>query len=119
VDETPPKPPQQPGMPPPPDEGNEARKARIVVVGDSDFCTDGLIQALGGLGKQNLAFAVMAINWVVKNEKLVAIPPKEPAEKPFSVTDAQKRFTWVLTVGVVPLLIILAGSLVWWIRRRS
>lgn len=117
IDETPKPPPPTPGEQPPP-APETGRKSRIIAVGDSDFATDDLLPRLGGYGRQNLAFAAMAVNWLVKNEKLVAVPPKEPADKPFSVTDSQKRFTWVLTVGIVPLLIILAGGLMWWTRRR-
>ena len=118
IDQSPTPPSQNPTEQPqtPPDSG--ARKSRIIVVGDSDFATDRFLPALGGYGRQNLGFAAMSINWLVKNEKLVAIPPKEPVENPFTVSDAQKRFTWVLTVGIVPLLIILAGALMWWTRRR-
>jgi ABC-type uncharacterized transport system involved in gliding motility auxiliary subunit len=122
VDETPPKPQQTPGMPPQPEPQDSTRRSRLIVVGDSDFCTDQTIEMLGGprsYGQFNLAFAVMGINWLVKNEKLVAIPPKEAPEQPFSMTDGQRRFVWSLTIGIVPLLIIVSGTLVWWLRRRS
>jgi hypothetical protein len=116
VDESPAPPPQMPGQPPQEQPSSE-RKSRLLIVGDSDFITDNFISQLGGLGRQNLAFAAMSINWLVKNEKLVTIPPKEPEERPYSVTDAQRRFTWALTAGIVPLLIIIAGAFIWWRRR--
>lgn len=116
IDESPPPPPEMPGMPPQEQQSSE-RRARIIVVGDSDWITDNLISMLGGFGRQNLAFASMAVNWLVKNEKLVNIPPKEPPEMPFNVTDAQRRFTWLVTIGIVPLLIIATGVYVWWRRR--
>lgn len=123
VDENPPKPQQMPGMPEPPQPEDEGpRKARIIVVGDSDFATDNMINMLGGpqgFGGQNLAFAVMSMNWLVKNEKLVAIPPKERVDNAFSVTDAQRRFASALVLFIVPLLIIFSGTVVWWLRRRS
>jgi len=116
IDESPPPPPQMPGQEPQ-EQSPAERKARLLVVGDSDFITDTFLPNLGGLSRQNLAFASMSVNWLVKNEKLVSIPPKEPDDRPYSVTDAQRRFTWVLTAGIVPLLIIIAGVLVWWRRR--
>lgn len=119
IDESPKPPPPMPGEQPQPQTDDSARKSRIMVVGDSEFTSDDFLPRLGGYGRQNLAFAAMSVNWLVKNEKLVAVPPKEPADKPFSVTDSQKRFTWVLTVGIVPLLIILGGALMWWTRRRA
>lgn len=117
IDPTPAKPQQVPGMPPEP-ESDEGRKARLAVIGDSDFCTDQLIPVLGGYGRQNLAFAAMTINWLLKNDKLVSIPPKQPADKPFSATDPQRRLINLITAGVVPLLIVIAGIAVWWLRRR-
>lgn len=120
VDETPQKPEQMPGMPPQPEPEDTARRARIIAVGDADFATDQMINALGvrGFGGQNLAFAVMSVNWLVKNEKLVAVPPKPTDDLPFSVTDAQRRFTYALVLGIIPLLIVLSGTAVWWMRRR-
>lgn len=119
IDESPKPPQQMPGMEQAPPPEDNTRKARIVVVGDSDFATDAVLHGLGaGLGDQNFTFAIRAVNWLVKNDKLVAVPPKEPADKPFTVNDAQKRFTWVITVAIVPLLIIVSGSLMWWLRRR-
>jgi hypothetical protein len=119
IDESTAPPPQMPGMPPqeqPPSE----RKSRMIVIGDSDFATDTWFDTLGGmrgLGGQDIAFAAMGVNWLVKNEKLVSVPPKEPSEKPFSVTDSQRRFVWLLVIGIVPLLIIVGGVFIWWRRR--
>jgi len=47
----------------------------------------------------------------------VSIPPKEPVENPFAVTDSQRRFVWALVVGIIPLLVIAAGGFMWWRRR--
>lgn len=120
IDESPAAPPpQMPGMPPQPQPESE-RKSRIIAIGDADFATDTWFDTLGGmrgLGGQDMAFAAMSVNWLVKNEKLVSVPPKQPADKPFSVTDSQKRFVWLMTIGIVPLLIILAGVFIWWRRR--
>jgi len=120
IDENPPEPQPTPETPEPPKDENKPRLARIVIVGDSDFATDGLMQAIGeGPSRQNQAFALMAINWLVNNDRLVSIPPKTPAEAPLTMTDTQARLVNVLVVGVVPLLIIIAGTLMWWLRRRT
>lgn len=120
IDETPKPPVPMFGQPtPPPD--NSPRKARIIVVGDADFASDSLVQALGlsSFGKTNLGFALASVNWLLKNDKLVSIPPKQESDKSLMLTDSQKRFTWAVTIGIVPLLIILAGGLMWWLRRRA
>ena len=119
IDESPQPPTPVPGEQPQTQPQDNVRKSRLLVVGDSDFASDDLLPRLGGYGRQNLAFAAMGVSWLVRNDKLVAVPPKEPADKPFSVTDSQKRFAWALTVGIVPLLIILGGALMWWTRRGA
>lgn len=116
IDQTPPTPPQMPGQPaPPPSE--EGRKSRIIVIGDADFAADNILQQAGDFARQNISLAAMSVNWLVKNEKLVSIPPKEPVENPFAVTDTQRRFVWALVVGIIPLLVIAAGGFMWWRRR--
>lgn len=115
VDESPKPPPEMPGQPPQPTPPSE-RRARLIAIGDVDFISDSFLQQLSD-PRQNFAFAAIAVNWLVKNEKLVSIPPHEPVEKPFNVTDSQKRFAWALTVGIIPLLIIFGGVFAWWRRR--
>jgi ABC-type uncharacterized transport system involved in gliding motility auxiliary subunit len=109
------KPPTPPGMPPEP-ETEEGPGTRIVVVGDAEFMTDRLIEA--NQLWANAAFALNAINWLVGNEKLISIPPKETETPYLTMVGAQKAIATVLTLFVVPGLVVLAGGFVWWRRRR-
>lgn len=110
------KPPPQPGMPPPPDDGEEAPGTRIVVVADAEFMTDRLIT--GARVWANAAFALNGINWLVGNEKLISIPPKEQETPYLTMVGAQQAIAAVMALFVVPGLVVLAGGIVWWRRRR-
>jgi len=113
IDESPPPPPQMPGMPSPPQpEGG----TRMVVVGSSVMMTDRLIQA--GLSG-GAHFVLKSIAWLVENEKLVSIPPKEQTRHDFSLTEIQRKLAMVFVVGIIPVLVILTGGIMWWVRRRG
>ena len=101
------------------DEDQEQTGPRIVVVGDAEMLTDQFIsqwpQGLGIIG--NAYFASNSVNWLMENEKLITIPPKEETPRTLIMTGSQKRLVWALTVGIVPMLIAIAGFVVWWRRR--
>ena len=108
------KPPPPPGMPPEPEE--EATGTRIVVIADAEFMTDRLIEMARVWA--NAALALNAINWLVGEEKLISIPPREQ-ETPFlTMVSAQKAIAAVISLFIVPGLVILAGGIMWWRRRR-
>lgn len=87
---------------------------RIVVLGDADMMTDQFIN-LGLVG--NARMVLNSVNWLVENEKLISIPPQEHMPR-FLIMDAsQQKLVWAISVGIVPLAIILAGFVVWWRRR--
>ncbi|HCA48408.1 MAG TPA: hypothetical protein DEP45_13960 [Armatimonadetes bacterium] len=87
---------------------------RIVVLGDAEMMADQFI-SLGLTG--NAYFALNSINWLMENEKLITIPPKNDLPRFLTMSAGQKRLIWAIVVGVVPLAIALAGFIVWWRRR--
>ncbi len=104
------KPPTPPGMPE--EEENEGPKTRIVVVGDSDFVTEALVPTF----QYNLAFAAKAIAWLAKKEKLVSIPPKSTTPSYIAISGPQLKLVIVL-VFALPLAVLIAGGVVWALRR--
>jgi ABC-type uncharacterized transport system involved in gliding motility auxiliary subunit len=104
---------QQPGpMGMPPEENENA--PRIVVIGDADMMTDLLISR-GLVG--NARLVLNSINWLVENEKLISIPPREDTPRYMTMNASQKRLVWALTMGIIPLGIGIVGFIVWWRRR--
>ncbi|MGD9497727.1 MAG: GldG family protein [Armatimonadota bacterium] len=104
-------PPNPYGMTPPPADENAPR---MVVLGDADMLTDEFFQA--GLAG-NLYLGLNSLNWLVANEKLISIPPKDDVPRFLTMNDRQQKLVWVIVVGIIPLTIGLAGLLVWWRRR--
>jgi ABC-type uncharacterized transport system involved in gliding motility auxiliary subunit len=87
-------------------------ETRVVVVGDSDFASNGT----GGLpGNRNLFMNI--VNWLGQQENLIAIRPREPEDRRLVLTaDQQRRIAWLALV-VIPGLIIGSGVYTWWRRR--
>lgn len=87
---------------------------RIVAVGDSDFASNGEIE-LGA----NRDFFMNAINWLIDREELVEVAPRSIAEqRRLNLSSHQQLILTILVIGVVPILTILAGIGVYYLRRR-
>jgi ABC-type uncharacterized transport system involved in gliding motility auxiliary subunit len=86
---------------------------RIVVVGDSTFWDNTMIESAG-----NLDFAFLAVNWLLDRSELLAIPPRPLKEYKLIMTESQlSRVRLVLLAGM-PGSVLLVGMLVWLRRRR-
>ena len=93
-------------------DGADVRRTRVVVTGDADFASNDFIDEAGNAGLLRQAVA-----WLTETEDLVAISPNLPKDRPLRLTDARIAYARVLTVGVVPALFLLAGAMVWALRR--
>ncbi len=111
VDQTTPPPPMMPGMAPPPREDG----VRMVVVGTSIMMSDDLVRQGVDIG---VYFALKSIAWLVENEKLISIPPKDTTPNYITFSDRQRNAAIVAVFGL-PVLVMLTGVTVWWRRRRG
>jgi ABC-type uncharacterized transport system involved in gliding motility auxiliary subunit len=87
-------------------------EARMVVVGDSDFLANGGLPIPG-----NKDLGLNMANWLAQQENLISIRPKDPENRPLTLTADQKSLVVWLTLVIVPLLLIGNGIRVWWRRR--
>jgi ABC-type uncharacterized transport system involved in gliding motility auxiliary subunit len=90
-------------------------KTRIVLIGDSDFSSNGLVDVPG-----NIPLFTNSINWLAEEERLIAIGPKDAQPDPVVfASDAQRSVSFFINVIGVPLAIIAAWITVWVLRRLA
>ncbi|MFW5836021.1 MAG: GldG family protein [bacterium] len=86
---------------------------RIIVAGDSDFAGNRNFRNEG-----NSAFFLTAVNWLTAGEELVQIDRRPLVTRRLLLTPEQVRFLHFSSIGLLPLLLLIAGGYVWWRRRR-
>jgi ABC-type uncharacterized transport system involved in gliding motility auxiliary subunit len=91
-------------------------RGRLVLVGCSDFASDGYARN----SPENLVFVQNAIDWLAQDEALIAIRSKDRAPPPLVFTSAARRDAaqYGNMIGV-PLLLMVAGSVRLWRRRQT
>jgi ABC-type uncharacterized transport system involved in gliding motility auxiliary subunit len=96
----------------PPDAGPQAR---IVVIGDSDFVTN---SAMDPSRSANRDFFLNALDWLSGQEDLISIRPRPTVSNPIVLKPHQLRLLFWGVVVAFPAMILLAGAVVLWMRRR-
>jgi ABC-type uncharacterized transport system involved in gliding motility auxiliary subunit len=92
--------------------GEKKTEGRFVSLGTS------LIAANSFLNFQsNRDFIMNSINWLSADEDLISIRATPPESQHLTMNAEQMRRVLILGVFGIPLLIVLAGVLVWWERR--
>jgi len=92
--------------------GKENVQGRFVVVGSSDWAANSFINFNG-----NSDLALNAMNWLSSDEDLISIRPKEPENRPITMTKAQMNWVRISSQFLFPLVVVFAGFSVWWRRR--
>lgn len=87
-------------------------RMRAVVIGDSDFASNAMVQMLG-----NLNLFVNSINWLAEDEDMIAITPQPPENRAIVLTATQSNFVLYTSAVFLPLAVITVGGFVWWKRR--
>jgi gliding motility-associatede transport system auxiliary component len=99
-------------------DGPDARRGRLVVVGDADFASDAYLDLLG-----NRDLALNAVAWLAGEETLAATRPKRIPEvmrplSPLVLTERQAQGIFVAAVLVEPGLVLVTGLVLVGLRRR-
>lgn len=93
-------------------EGGKKSEGRFVTLGTS------LIAANSYLNFQsNRDFIMNSINWLSADTDLISIRPTPPESQHLNMNEEQMRRLLILGVFGIPLIIVMAGVLVWWQRR--
>jgi len=94
------------------EDGPGPRRSRIAVVGDSDFATNSFFHIMG-----NGTLFVNTINYLAAQESLIGIPPSTHDLPRVNLTNRQMKGTFFLAVVVVPAVLSIVGTAVWWRQR--
>ena len=87
-------------------------EARLVVIGDSDFAANQYVGV-----QRNGDLFMNSINWLAKDEDLISIRPKNPADRRVSMTESDQNQLFWITLVLMPLATIGSGVYIWWRRR--
>lgn len=91
-----------------------AKESLLVVFGDSDFATNQYFNFSG-----NGDLFLNSISWLAQEEELISIRSKKREASRFYITNRQGKLIFYLSVVILPVLIILTGTTIWWRRRRQ
>ncbi len=97
-----------------PDEQVEmAREQRIMVIGDGDFLSNSFLGSGG-----NLDLAMNIINWLTRDEALIAIPAKVAPDTRLELSPLAGKIIGLTFLLVIPSILLGCGVTIWWRRRR-
>jgi hypothetical protein len=89
-----------------------SRPLRAVLIGDCDFASNSFFPYMS-----NSDLLLAAVRWLAHEERTTAVATHIPVPALVMLTQTQARAVLVLVIGLLPLLVITLGGLVWWRRR--
>jgi ABC-type uncharacterized transport system involved in gliding motility auxiliary subunit len=88
------------------------RASRIAVVGDSDFATNSFFHIMG-----NGTLFLNTVNYLAAQESLIGIQPRGRDLPRVNLTNRQMKGTFLAAVILVPAVLTVVGTAVWWRQR--
>ncbi len=95
---------------PPADE--EEQGTALIVIGDSDFASNEHFYS----GNNGDLF-LNAVSWLTAGTEIVSIEYKVLPFRRLIVSPEAERFIKISSIGLLPLLVLVIGSIIWWRRR--
>lgn len=89
------------------------QNTRIVVFGTSLFATNAFYRV-----NSNQDLFMNAVSWTVEDESMISIRKKESEPGKFEIDQKQGQVIGLVTVLVLPLLIAIAGIVIWVLRKK-
>jgi ABC-type uncharacterized transport system involved in gliding motility auxiliary subunit len=86
-----------------------AARSRVAVVGDADFATNSFFHIMG-----NGALFLNTVNYLGAQENLIGLRPRTADLPRINMTNRQMKSTFVLAVVLVPAVLAVVGTAVWW-----
>lgn len=91
----------------------DKREQRVVVIGDGDFLSNSY---LGNGG--NREFGQRVFDWLLGDDVQIAVADTSAPDRTLKLSQAALGAIGIGFLVVLPLLLALAGGLIWWRRRR-
>ncbi len=90
----------------------QIRPTRLVLIGDSDFASN------GGLMGANADFFLNAVNWLLDRDELLALSPKTLEDHRLVMNAPQlQRLFWAVVIALPALVAALGLGVAWWRKR--
>ncbi|MBE8989135.1 ABC transporter, partial [Nostoc sp. LEGE 12450] len=90
-----------------------ATESRLVVLGNSDFATDGLFQQ-----QLNGDVFLNSVTWLSQQDQQpLSIRPKEPKNRRITLTTTQGNLLILSSLLLLPLIGFAIAVIIWWKRR--
>jgi len=86
---------------------------RVVVIGDSDFLSNTYI----GAGA-NLNLGLNIFNWLIGDDDFISVEVKPAADTKLALNETQLAFIGVGFLLVIPLLLLIVGFRIWYVRKN-
>ena len=94
------------------DKDQKKADTRVLAIGDSDFVANAYISVQG-----NRDLFMNAVGWMVQQENLIAIRPREASDRRLTMTATDTRLVCFLAIFGIPGAILGMGIYTWWRRR--
>ena len=88
------------------------KRSRVAVFGDSDFATNSFFHIMG-----NGKLFLNTVNYLASKENLIGVEPRTFDRPRVNLTNRQMKGTFFLSVILIPLLLAVIGTAVWWRQR--
>lgn len=93
---------------------HNGRDQRVLVIGDGDFLSNTYIGNQG-----NLELGTRLINWLSRDDDFINLPPRTVEDAQLNMSQMAIGSFGVLLLLVLPVVYLLAGTLIWWRRKNS
>jgi ABC-type uncharacterized transport system involved in gliding motility auxiliary subunit len=90
-------------------------KSRVLIFSTSQLASNSAFQFGGQVANQDLF--INGSSWLVGDDELISIQPRQPDNRTLFLTAAQKNFVMLSSIVFVPALVLAIGIFVWWSRR--
>lgn len=95
-------------------ENESTKNQRIVILGDGDFLSN---TYLGNQGNLNIGHNI--INWISNDDKFISIPSSDAVDKQLNISDLFGALIGLLFLVILPLALLISGTLIWYKRRSA